>query len=83
MFPSGKACARFIIMPRDTIQNILLVEDEIIIAMAGQRMLENNGYNVMIAMSGEESVRIMNSGADIDIIIMDIDLGKGMTDRGR
>ncbi len=70
-------------MPRDTIQNILLVEDEIIIAMAGQRMLENNGYNVMIAMSGEESVRIMNSGADIDIIIMDIDLGKGMTDRGR
>jgi CheY-like chemotaxis protein len=65
-------------MPRDTIQNILLVEDEIIIAMAGSRMLEKNGYNVVVAGSGEESVRIMNSGADIDIIIMDIDLGKGI-----
>jgi CheY-like chemotaxis protein len=57
---------------------ILLVEDEAIIALAERRILERNGYRVEVAVSGEKAIERAESGAAIDLILMDIDLGEGM-----
>ena len=65
-------------------KSILLVEDEAIICMATAKMLEQD-YKVTTALSGQEAVAVIRSGKKIDLILMDIDLGKGMdgtTDRG-
>ncbi|MFW5826725.1 MAG: response regulator [Alkalispirochaeta sp.] len=57
---------------------LLLVEDEAIIALAQQRMLERNGYQVRVAHSGEAAIREVETGPLPDLILMDIDLGRGM-----
>ena len=67
-------------------KTILLVEDEMIIAMAEKRKLEQDGYTVLLVPSGEDAIRLVSSRTDpIDLILMDIDLGKGMdgTDAAR
>ena len=58
-------------------KTILLVEDEIIIAMMEIKQLEKEGYLVIHAANGEEAIDIV-SKTPIDLILMDIDLGKGM-----
>jgi len=61
-------------------KTILLVEDEAIIAMAERRQLEREGYRVLHALSGEKALDIARELADpIDLILMDIDLGGGMS----
>ncbi len=57
---------------------ILLVEDEAITAMAGKAKLEKYGYDVVIANSGREAIELFQEYKDIDLILMDIDLGKGI-----
>lgn len=67
-------------------KTILLVEDEMIIAMAEKRKLEQDGYAVLLVPGGEEAIRLVSSRTEpIDLILMDIDLGKGMdgTDAAR
>jgi len=59
-------------------KNLLLVEDEVIIAMSEKAELEKYGYTVVIAHSGEEAVELFNEDSDIDLILMDINLGKGI-----
>lgn len=60
-------------------KTILLVEDEMIIAMAQMRALERYGYDVIAAYSGDEAVALFKKNSAIDLILMDIDLGKGMS----
>jgi CheY-like chemotaxis protein len=57
-------------------KSILLVEDEILIAMAEAHTVKGFGYKVVIANSGEKALACGDS--EIDIILMDIDLGKGI-----
>ncbi|PKL17846.1 MAG: hypothetical protein CVV49_08685, partial [Spirochaetae bacterium HGW-Spirochaetae-5] len=57
---------------------ILLVEDEAIIALASKKILEKYGYNIIVAASGEEACDISADNSDIDLILMDIDLGNGI-----
>lgn len=57
-------------------KTILLVEDESIIAMDEAAMLNNNGYKVIVADSGEKALSIMEEFPAIDLILMDIDLNK-------
>jgi PAS domain S-box-containing protein len=58
---------------------ILLVEDEALIALSEKRQLEAVGYCVLHALSGERAIEIVRTEArKIDLILMDIDLGKGM-----
>ena len=59
-------------------KTILLVEDEAIIAMTEKMTLDRFGYDVIIAGSGEAAVEIVEKNPDIDLILMDIDLGAGM-----
>lgn len=59
-------------------KTILLVEDMAIIAMAEANTLKKNGYNVIIAGNGNEAIRLASENSNLDLILMDIDLGKGM-----
>jgi len=59
-------------------KTILLVEDEIINAMLVKDSLEKYGYTVIHAISGEQTINIFKNNNDIDLILMDIDLGKGL-----
>jgi len=72
-------------------KTLLLVEDEVLIAMAARKLLENSGYRVLHASSGEEACKIalahigatpMPKGSGdldpVDLVLMDIDLGRGM-----
>jgi CheY-like chemotaxis protein len=55
--------------------HILVVEDEWIVAEDIQRSLENSGYTVSIASSGEEAIKIAEKS---DLILMDIVLKGGL-----
>jgi PAS domain S-box-containing protein len=57
---------------------LLLVEDEQVTALSESRMLEGEGYRVLVAASGEDAVETALSTSGIDLILMDIDLGEGM-----
>lgn len=59
-------------------KKILLVEDEIIIAMNEANLLMENGYDVIMATSGKKAIEKIGNTPDISLILMDIDLGKGI-----
>jgi PAS domain S-box-containing protein len=60
-------------------RNILLVEDEILIGMLEKKQLENYGYSVHHEISGEKAIEIIRDETmQIDLILMDIDLGSGI-----
>ncbi len=58
-------------------KTILLVEDELITAGALEKTLLKYGYKVITAYSGESAFDLFNSDKNIDLILMDIDLGDG------
>ncbi|MBN1938745.1 MAG: response regulator [Candidatus Aminicenantes bacterium] len=58
---------------------ILLVEDEMLIASDTQRELEEEGYTVSMTTSGLKAIAfVKDRAAEIDLILMDINLGRGM-----
>ncbi|MBN1293136.1 MAG: response regulator [Candidatus Latescibacteria bacterium] len=59
-------------------KHILLVEDEAIIAMDESRSLSRLGYRVTTVHSGEAALTCLDEHSDIDLVLMDIDLGRGM-----
>ncbi len=60
-------------------KTILLVEDDRIIALAETAQLKKLGYNSIPAYSGVEAVEVFtNNCTGIDLILMDINLGKGI-----
>ncbi|MBP7737693.1 MAG: PAS domain S-box protein [Spirochaetes bacterium] len=60
-------------------KTLLLVEDEVIIGMSEAKTLEYEGYNVVHALSGEDAIDLCcHRDRDIDLILMDIDLGRGI-----
>ncbi len=62
-------------------KQILLVEDETLIAMSEAMMLRREGYEVALAASGEEAIaKVESAPEEIALILMDIDLGKNRMD---
>jgi PAS domain S-box-containing protein len=59
-------------------KTILLVEDEALIALNQKTMLQHNGLHVHVVHSGEKAVTYVADGNDADLILMDIDLGRGI-----
>jgi two-component system, sensor histidine kinase PdtaS len=59
-------------------KTILLVEDEPIIALGQEMRLKNWGYNVVKAASGERAVLRVMEDTEIDLVLLDIDLGRGI-----
>jgi PAS domain S-box-containing protein len=62
----------------ETEKTILLVEDQAIIALSERKTLERHGFRVLTATAGEKALELVRSEQDIDLILMDIDLGPGM-----
>lgn len=65
-------------MNKDNKITILLVDDDVIIHLDKKISLENLGYNVISANSGEKALQIFKNNQDIDLVLMDIELGKGI-----
>jgi len=61
-----------------TTKTILLVEDEAVIAMSEAALLEKEGYSVIVSYNGKDAVEKAKGGGAIDLVLMDVDLGKGM-----
>ncbi|MFO7895698.1 MAG: PAS domain S-box protein, partial [Candidatus Cloacimonadales bacterium] len=61
-----------------TEKTILLVEDEVLLAMDESYTLQDYGYQVIMAHTGEAALEITDSQQTIDLILMDIDLGSGI-----
>jgi len=60
-------------------KNILLVEDEAILAMMTKNQLKKVGYEVTTVPSGDRAIDVVNKqNLPIDLILMDIDLGPGL-----
>jgi PAS domain S-box-containing protein len=60
-------------------RSILLVDDEPVVARATFVLLKKWGYEVLLADSGEKAIQAVEGTARIDLILMDIDLGKGLS----
>ncbi|MFC1669922.1 PAS domain S-box protein [Spirochaetota bacterium] len=66
-------------MLTDSRKTLLLVEDEALIASAEKKQLNHYGYEVIHVLTGEKAVDIIhNKKEPVDLILMDIDLGKGL-----
>jgi PAS domain S-box-containing protein len=59
-------------------KTLLLVEDERIIAMNECTILEKHGFAVLSVDTGELAVATVRKNPEIDLVLMDIDLGRGM-----
>ncbi len=57
---------------------ILLVDDDLIFSLDEKSALENYGYTVVTARSGEASILAVGENPEIDLVLMDINLGDGM-----
>jgi len=57
---------------------ILLVEDQAVMALMETKKLEEYGYQVIHCSTGEEALEEVRSNTNIQVILMDVDLGVGM-----
>lgn len=63
----------------ETHKTVLLVEDEAIVALVERRQLEKIGYTVHHVFNGEQAIELIaKSEIKPDIVLMDIDLGRGI-----
>ncbi len=59
-------------------KTILLVEDEILIEVVEKERIKSFGYKVITADSGEEAINIAIGNKRINLVLMDINLGRGI-----
>lgn len=59
-------------------RTLLLVEDEALIALNEEDLLRRNGFAVVTAFTGEEAIAKVREVPEIDLVLMDIDLGRAM-----
>ncbi len=60
-------------------KTILLVDDEVTVALNDAMQLTNYGYNVITAYNGKKAIEVVNSNSPpIDLILMDINLSEEM-----
>lgn len=57
---------------------MLLVEDDSLVRLTVSMMLEDLGFTVLEAETGEAASQRLGAGLDADILITDIDLGPGI-----
>jgi PAS domain S-box-containing protein len=60
-------------------KTLLLVEDDAIVSMTQSMKLKTYGYNVVEVFNGLKAIEVVNDNSpEIDLILMDIDLGNKM-----
>ena len=60
-------------------RRILVVEDEALICVDTAETLEHQGFEVHVALSGEDAIRRLRGGLAIDVLFTDINLAGPMT----
>jgi len=60
-------------------KTVLLVEDEKLLVILQTEWLERLGFNVIAVSSGERAIEVTQTTPVIDLIVMDINLGYGMS----
>lgn len=65
------------------VETVLFIDDENMVLTVGKQMMEKLGYDVLVADSGEEALKLYQAYHDhIDMVILDIympDMGGGET----
>lgn len=56
---------------------VLIVDDELALRKLSSAVLSNNDYDVREAESGEEAIRLFQEGLRPDLILLDMNLGRG------
>ncbi len=59
-------------------KKLLIVEDEVITALTESAMLKSNGYEVQAVSNGEQAIEILKNNDQIDLVLIDLNLGTGM-----
>ncbi len=54
------------------VETLLLVEDEEAVRSSVRRLFERQGYTVMEARHGQEALRLIESGARVDMVVTDL-----------
>ena len=54
--------------------SVLVVEDELLISKLIAEVLDEHGFRVHAVAAGEEALKYLESGADVDVLFTDIDL---------
>ncbi len=57
--------------------SILVVDDELTNLLLLERLLENEGYDVVKAMSGEEAIELMEDPLfieQLDVVLLDVEM---------
>jgi CheY-like chemotaxis protein len=57
---------------------VLIVEDEPLLLLAATDMVEDAGFEAVVANNADEAVRLLESRADIRIVFTDIDMPGSM-----
>ncbi len=55
---------------------ILLVEDEVVVAKSTAKTIQQFGYEVILSHSGTDAVSIVTENDTVDLVLMDINLGR-------
>ncbi|MHB8054211.1 MAG: response regulator [Candidatus Aminicenantales bacterium] len=65
-------------MAAEAPKKILLVEDEALIAREEADVIKDFGYEVFICHSGEKALDFLAANPGIQLVLLDIDLGRGI-----
>jgi len=65
-------------MSETTKMTLLLVEDESVIAITEKVQLEKYDYKVLVVSTGEKAIEAVKTSSEIDLVLMDINLGDGI-----
>lgn len=63
----------------ETKTSILLVEDDMVSRRTESMLLIKSGFDVSSVSSGEDAISFLNHNTRIDLILMDVDLGDGIS----
>jgi len=70
-------------MKQDTaIRTILMVEDEPLVRFVGVLALSEAGYKVLEAANAEQALRVLDSGAAIDLLFTDVEMPGALDGKG-
>ncbi len=58
---------------------VLLVEDDVDVRTAASAMLEDLGYRIVEAASGQQALDTLNDGVAVDVVFSDVIMANGMT----
>ena len=53
-------------------RTVLVVDDEESLRTYAAKLIEKRGYKVLTAGSGADALAVMNSGADVDLVVLDV-----------